>query len=112
MTNTLNTPVEILEKTYPMRVQSYEQRWKSGGAGAMPGGDGVRKVYEFLAPARVAILSERRRHQPWGLAGAKAGSAGQNLLNGTDVGGKMEFSVDIGDVLEIATPGGGGYGTA
>lgn len=110
MTNTLNTPVEILERLYPMRIQRYAQRKGSGGEGLHAGGEGIIREYEFLAPARVAVLTERRRYAPWGLAGGGAGAMGENRLNGQMLPGKAEFDVTVGDVLSIATPGGGAFG--
>jgi N-methylhydantoinase B len=70
MTNTLNTPVEALEMTYPFRVVEYAVRRGSGGAGLHHGGDGIIRSYEFLTGAAVTLLTERRRLAPWGLAGA------------------------------------------
>ncbi len=110
LTNTLNTPVEILETHYPLRLCSYRMRRGSGGAGARPGGDGVVREYEFLAPARVALIAERRRHGPWGLAGGDDGTPGRDLLDSHEIPGKGEFDVRPGQVLTVMTPGGGGHG--
>ncbi len=111
MTNTLNTPVESLEMHYPLRVRRYALRPRSGGAGLRDGGDGLIREYEFLQAATVSLLTERRRHQPWGLAGGSSGAAGRNLLNGSELSAKCTFQARPGDRLEIATPGGGGFGT-
>lgn len=108
MTNTLNTPVESIESHYPVRVKSYQIRRGSGGGGVHRGGDGVIREYEFLAPAQVTLLSERRRHEPWGV-GANPGEVGQNFINKTLVDGKISVAVSKGDVLRIETPGGGGW---
>ena len=78
MTNTLNTPAEAIEYAYPLRVTRYELRRGSGGAGRWRGGDGVYREIELLADATITILSERRRHAPWGLAGGGPGAAGEN----------------------------------
>ena len=110
MTNTLNTPLEVLETHYPLRLRRYAYRAGSGGAGVQRGGEGLLREYEFLAPAQVTLLSERRRHAPWGAAGAAAGAPGENRLNGELQPGKCEFTVAAGDRLSIATPGGGGFG--
>ncbi len=110
MTNTLNTPVESLETHYPLRVRRYEIRSGSGGTGRMRGGDGLVREFEFLAPAEVTLLTERRRHGPWGLAGGRAGAPGRNLLNGRALPAKTEFTAVPGDRLIVETPGGGGYG--
>ena len=73
MTNTLNTPVEVLERHYPLQVLRYARRRDSGGAGRYAGGDGVLREYRFLQPARLSIISERRVRGPWGLAGRWCG---------------------------------------
>ncbi len=110
MTNTRNTPAEALEMRYPVRVRRYALRRGSGGAGRRRGGDGLVREYEFLAPARVTLLTERRRHAPWGLAGGGPGAPGENRLNGRPLPGKVSLEVAPGDRLTIATPGGGGWG--
>ncbi|MCB1671217.1 MAG: hydantoinase B/oxoprolinase family protein [Pseudomonadales bacterium] len=110
MTNTLNTPVEVLELHYPLRVRRYQLRRGSGGRGARSGGEGVIREYEFLAPARVSLLTERRLHAPWGLAGGESGAVGRNQLNGRDLAPKCSFLAGPGDRLVITTPGGGGHG--
>jgi N-methylhydantoinase B/oxoprolinase/acetone carboxylase alpha subunit len=116
MTNTRNTPVEALEHYLPVRVRRYSLRRDSGGKGRFRGGDGIVREYEFLAPAQVNILSERRRFPPYGLAGGKPGKTGKNILvrNGVekDLGGKVSFRVKAGDKVIVETPGGGGYGKA
>jgi len=68
MTNTLNTPIEVLEMEFPLRVNRYQIRSGSGGQGIHRGGDGLLRDFEFLAPAVVTLLTERRRRQPWGLS--------------------------------------------
>jgi len=110
MTNTLNTPVESLELHYPLRLNRYQIRRGSGGKGARNGGAGVVREYQFLVPAQVSLISERRVFQPWGLAGGGAGESGVNLLNGSVLPGKCSLMVACGDKLEIFTPGGGGHG--
>jgi N-methylhydantoinase B len=109
MTNTLNTPIESLEMKYPLRVCRYQMRQDSAGAGKHRGGEGLIREYEFLAPAQVTVLSERRRHQPWGLAGGGNAVVGKNALNGNILASKQTFTVQPGDVVSIATAGGGGY---
>jgi N-methylhydantoinase B len=114
MTNTLNTPIEAMEYAYPVRVRCYALREGSGGAGNHRGGDGLVREIEFLCPATVTILSERRRTAPYGLQGGEPGTQGRNVLirEGTeqDLPGKAEFRVRPGDVLSLRTPGGGGWG--
>jgi N-methylhydantoinase B len=110
MTNTRNTPIEALEMRYPVRVSRYELRYDSGGQGARRGGDGLVREFEFLECAQVTLLTERRWHSPWGLAGGAAGRAGENLLNGRVLAPKTSVAVTAGDRLTVYTPGGGGYG--
>ena len=110
MTNTLNTPIESLESHYPLRVLQYGIRSGSGGAGRHRGGDGIVRELEFLGPASFTLLTERRRHRPWGLQGGKHGQAGENLLNNVPLPPKYEGLANAGDRLRIASPGGGGYG--
>ncbi|MEQ8955327.1 MAG: hydantoinase B/oxoprolinase family protein [Gammaproteobacteria bacterium] len=112
MTNTLNTPVESLEMHYPLRVLQYALRDGSGGGGGHPGGNGVVREYEFLGQAQCSLLSERRRHAPWGLQGGACGLPGQNWLNGEPIAGKCSLQVKAGDRLLVHTPGGGGFGRA
>ena len=109
MTNTLNSPVESLEMHYPLRVNRYSLRQGTGGNGDHVGGDGLLREFEFLAPATVTLLTERRHHQPWGLNGAGAGAVGENRLNGLLVNAKCELSVGRGDKVSIASAGGGGW---
>ena len=114
MTNTLNTPIEALEYTYPLRVRRYEIRRASGGKGFHQGGDGITREIEFISKAQVTLLSERRTTAPYGLSGGEAGQKGENELlheaERTLLPGKGTFSVVEGDVLRISTPGGGGFG--
>lgn len=111
MTNTLNTPIEVLEQFYPLQVTRYAVRRQSGGVGKNHGGDGLVREYRFLAPAEVTLLTERRRHAPWGLAGGSDGKPGMNKLNGVEIAGKVSRHVVADDVLTIETPGGGGFGS-
>ena len=115
MTNSLNTPAEALEYTYPFRVRRYAYRAKSGGAGKYRGGDGLVREIELLCPAQVTILSERRRIAPYGLAGGRPGARGRNLWLRADgqvqeLPGKCNFLAQPGDVVRIETPGGGALG--
>jgi N-methylhydantoinase B len=110
MTNTLNTPIESLEMKYPLRITRYQLRQGSSGGGKHKGGVGLIREYEFLAPAQVTILSERRSHQPWGLAGGGNAKAGVNSLNGKTLSAKQSLHVRAGDIISIKSPGGGGFG--
>ena len=110
MSNTLNTPVESLERATPLRVERYAVRDGSGGAGAHRGGDGVVRAYRATEPCTVTLLTERRRHAPQGVAGGDPGRQGRNLLNGTALAAKCRVQLAAGDVVTIETPGGGGWG--
>ncbi|AEH45573.1 5-oxoprolinase (ATP-hydrolyzing) [Thermodesulfatator indicus DSM 15286] len=114
MTNTLNTPIEALEREFPVLVERYGLRARSGGTGKFRGGDGLIRRFRFLKPLTVTILSERRRLAPYGLYGGKPGRRGQNILEKEGrkrkLPGKVTLKVAPGDVIEIRTPGGGGWG--
>jgi N-methylhydantoinase B len=114
MTNTLNTPIEALEFAYPVQVTQYSIRKESGGKGRFAGGDGLIREIKLLSDAEVTVLSERRTHAPYGLAGGSPGQAGKNLLvkkGETQVmPGKFSVRLEAGDLVRIETPGGGGYG--
>jgi 5-oxoprolinase (ATP-hydrolysing) len=116
MTNTRLTDPEILERRYPVRVREFSIRRGSGGAGRFRGGDGVVRRLEFLRPLTLSLLSQRRGpHPPYGMAGGRPGALGQNRLfraDGTvvDLPGIVQIDVSTGDVLQIETPGGGGFG--
>ena len=81
MTNTLNTPIEALERAFPLRVREYRVRRGSGGDGLKRGGDGLVREYEFLSDATVTMLSTRRATAPPGANGGQNGASGRNLLN-------------------------------
>jgi N-methylhydantoinase B len=110
MTNTRNTPIEVVESAYPLRIREYRVRDGSEGSGRHRGGRGIVREYEFLAAAEVSLLSERRARPPWGLAGGEPGATGHNSLNGRPLPAKARLRVQRGDRLRIATPGGGGFG--
>jgi N-methylhydantoinase B len=110
MTNTLNTPIEVLEMNFPIRLLRYALRNGSGGAGRHAGGDGLEREYCFLAPATVTLLTERRRSRPWGLAGGSPGRAGENRRNDMPLPAKTSFEIGAGERLAVCTPGGGGWG--
>ena len=110
MTNTRNTPIEVMETSYPVRIKQYAIRKNSGGVGLHKGGDGLVREFEFLKPANVTLLTERRLYSPWGLNNGIDGGCGQNVLNDKTLTPKICFDVEEGDCLTIKTPGGGGWG--
>ena len=116
MTNTLNTPIEALEYTYPLRITRYEIRQDSAGGGRFRGGEGIRRDIEFLVDAQVTLLTERRLTCPYGLRGGSPGAVGENILiregvEDTILPGKTTLYLHKGDMLSVRTPGGGGYGS-
>jgi N-methylhydantoinase B len=111
MSNTLITPVEALELSYPLRVERWSLREGSGGAGAHRGGDGVIRELRTLEDCRLSVLAERRARSPRGARGGADGAAGRTLVNGEEQPAKMTRALAAGDVVRIETPGGGGFGT-
>jgi N-methylhydantoinase B len=114
MTNSLNTPAEALEYAYPLRVRQYSIRKGSGGKGQHRGGDGVIREIETLAPARMSLLSDRRKNRPYGLRGGRAGDEGKASIirngKGMKIDSKGTWDLEAGDRVRIETPGGGGFG--
>ena len=110
MSNTLNTPVESLERSTPLRIERYALRENSGGAGKHRGGEGVMRSYRATAPCTVTLLTERRRYAPRGVHGGGDGDVGRNLLNGRALPAKCRVALQAGDIITIETPGGGGFG--
>jgi N-methylhydantoinase B len=110
MSNTLATPTEAIELEYPLRVERWELRRGSGGAGAQRGGDGVVRELRVLEDCRLSVLAERRRHAPPGRAGGEDGTPGRTLVNGEEQPPKLTRDLRAGDVVRVETPGGGGYG--
>jgi len=115
MTNSMNTPVEALEHSYPVRVSRYSLRRNSGGSGKHRGGDGVIREMKFLTKAQVTVLSDRRKFPPYGLSGGHPGALGVNLIIRKDgrkenLPSKFTTWVEAGDTVSIQTPGGGGWG--
>jgi N-methylhydantoinase B len=112
MSNTLNTPIEVLEMELPVRVERYALRRGSGGSGRGAGGEGVMREMRVLEACELSLITERRRIAPRGLAGGGDGAVGVNRVNGAVVGAKVAIDLKPGDVVTIETPGGGGYGSA
>ncbi|MFZ3005804.1 MAG: hydantoinase B/oxoprolinase family protein, partial [Phenylobacterium sp.] len=116
MTNSRLTDPEILERRFPVRVETYEIRRGSGGDGAHRGGDGAVRRVRFLAPMEAALLSTRRENAPQGIAGGGPALMGEQRLITPDgavkeLPGCFSVTVQLGDVIEIKTPGGGGFGS-
>ena len=117
MTNSRLTDPEVREFRFPVRLDSYEIRAGSGGAGAFRGGDGGIRRVRFLEPMTASILSNGRHHGAFGMAGGEAGAPWRSRAERAD-GELLELDhiasveVGIGDVFMIETPGGGGYGAA
>jgi N-methylhydantoinase B len=114
MTNSLNTPAEALEYAYPLRVREYRLRKGSGGKGKQRGGDGVVREIETLVPARMSLLADRRKRQPYGLSGGADGAVGINVIirdkRAQKIAAKGSHELKAGDRIRIETPGGGGWG--
>jgi N-methylhydantoinase B len=115
MTNSWNTPIEVLEQVYPVRMRRYAVRRGSGGRGKHNGGDGIIREIELLTDAQVGLLCDRRLRGPYGLAGGSEGAPGKNSIadsrgRSKALPGKCSLQVDAGSVLKIETPGGGGWG--
>jgi 5-oxoprolinase (ATP-hydrolysing) len=115
MTNSRLTDPEVLEFRFPVRLDSYEIRAASGGAGQWQGGDGGLRRVRFLEDMTASILSNGRRFGAFGMAGGAAGQPGRNRVlraDGTveELGHIGQAQMHAGDVFEIQTPGGGGYG--
>jgi N-methylhydantoinase B len=113
MSNTRNTPIEVLEMDLPLRVEEYALRAGSGGAGERgSGGDGVVRQIRALEACTLSLVTERRRAAPKGAAGGSDGRPGRNLVDGREVGPKVALELQAGGVVRIETPGGGGFGGA
>src|SRR4051794_14902014 len=110
MSNTLATPAEAIELEYPLRVERWELRLGSGGAGSHRGGDGVVRELRVLEDCRLSVLAERRRNAPPGRDGGEDGARGRTLVNGEEQPPKLTRQLHAGDVVRVETPGGGGHG--
>ena len=115
MTNSRLTDPEILESRLPVLVEHFGVRRGSGGAGAHRGGDGAIRVIRFRKPMTAAMLANRRKTAPFGLAGGEAGQTGETFVERADgsvvnLGATGKVEVETGDAVVIKTPGGGGFG--
>jgi N-methylhydantoinase B len=117
MTNTMNTPIEEIERALPMTVTRYEFREDSSGAGEFRGGCGLVRAYRMESGRTIfTVLADRERHAPWGLGGGMGGATTRVFLvrrgRRRRVPSKTTMGLDRGDEVEIRTAGGGGYGRA
>jgi N-methylhydantoinase B len=117
MTNSLNTPAEALEYSYPLRVRQYSLRPRSGGDGRYRGGDGMVREIEVLSDAEVTLLADRRLRGPWGLSGGGDGSPGNASVIRRDgsvekLPSKCNVRLVKGERIRVETPGGGGWGSS
>jgi N-methylhydantoinase B len=115
MTNTLNTPIEVIEHYYPIRFETYGIRGGSGGLGEWRGGNGIERSFTARATVQVTLLGDRSRLKPWGLRGGLPGETSEYSLrkvNGEVIrlNSKEAAVLCAGDTLIIRTAGGGGYG--
>ena len=115
MTNTLNTPIEAIERYFPLRITRYEFAEGTGGAGRHRGGNGLIRRFHLTDGSAVAsLLADRHTLQPWGLQGGEPGTSGKHTLTRggktTQLAAKTTVPLEVGDELSIQTPGGGGYG--
>ena len=114
MTNTMNTPIEEIERRYPIMILKYSLRPNSGGLGQWRGGLGIERIYKILAPATLSLLGDRHKFPPWGLNNGEPGAPGEYILirkgRKIKLRSKQIINVDAGDIIIIRTPGGGGYG--
>ena len=112
MSNTRNTPIEVLEMELPLRIERYALRPGTGGAGAHRGGDGVVREVRALEPCALSLITERRKMAPRGAEGGGNGALGRNTVNGQEVGAKVALDLSAGDIVGVETPGGAGWGQA
>jgi len=111
MSNTLNTPIEIAERQFPILFTKYMIREGSGGRGKYRGGDGIVRGFRVLYPTKLSILADRFRLGPWGLNGGERGKPGKALVSGREMPSKFTVLLREGDEVVVETPGGGGYGS-
>lgn len=114
MTNTRITDPEPMEQKYPVRLLEFGIRKNSGGAGQFKGGDGIIRKVEFLKPLQITLLTQHRVSSPYGVNGGKEGKTGRHIYTLADgatkeLPGIFSFRAGKGDILQIETPGGGGY---
>ncbi|CCE79363.1 Piso0_001420 [Millerozyma farinosa CBS 7064] len=120
MTNTLMTDPEVLEQRYPVLLRQFSVRKGSAGIGKWNGGEGLTRELQFTAPCHATVITQRRVFRPYGMAGGGEGGRGENKLGRIRDDGKTidwkyvgptaEIELNVGDIINISTAGGGGYG--
>ncbi len=115
MTNTRITDPEVLETRYPVRLERFGIRRGSGGRGRWHGGDGLIRVFRFLKPVEVSLLTQRHLLSPFGMEGGQSGTGGKNLRIAPtdeveDLPAAPSYKAGAGEALIIESPGGGGWG--
>jgi N-methylhydantoinase B len=116
MTNTMNTPIEEIERALPVLLKQYELRPDSSGAGEYRGGCGLIRTFQMLGQSTtVTVLSDREKHQPWGLLKGKPGQGTEVILHQRQLKKRLPTKCTLNlkreDIIEIRTAGGGGYGS-
>lgn len=119
-TNTKITDAEIVEKRTPVIIRKHAINHNTGGNGAFKGGNGAVREIEARIPLKFSILSDRRVYAPYGMRGGQPGSVGKNYvfkwnedksaLERLSLGGKAALSLKAGELMQINSPGGGGWG--
>lgn len=118
MTNTLNTPVEVIEQSYPFIVNNYCYVDGSGGPGKHRGGSGLQRELKLLEDGlTITLMTDRSKNKPWGLFGGQGGHTSACILiksNGEEMilSSKETRVIGNGDTIRLQTAGGGGYGKA
>ncbi len=114
MTNTLNTPIEVIESLYPIKIIAYKLREESGGRGKYRGGLGIVRAYKALEDCEVSLAGNRVRRRPWGVYGGEDGEPAKYYIirdgERVELGPFAKVRLRKGDILVVETPGGGGFG--
>ena len=115
MTNTLSTPVEVIENELPIRITDYSIRQKKRNKSTYKGGSGIKRTYNFTEDVITTLITERRVIEPYGLGGGSKGQLGRNFLikrNGNKINlpSKITIKCKKGESIEINSPGGGSWG--
>jgi N-methylhydantoinase B len=115
MTNTLSTPVEVIENELPIRITNYSIRRKKVNKSAYKGGSGIKRTYNFRKDVVATLITERRVIEPYGLRSGSAGQLGRNFLikrdgKKIDLPSKVTIECKKGESIEINSPGGGSWG--